>query len=307
MSVPKFPQASCPTCGTQNTGGKSFCSSCGEPLKPFTSTRTNQAGADESSERRRPVWQTAFAVLLVLAVAGAAGAYLAGAFEGGNGRVPLPGPPLERSLPQVLCREGRFGDFRLVLKIKPRECEVIAKGAPIDVPTAGTAPVLDLTWIDWGSESAIADGEFFVSSFGPRPATVRFFRPKVVCESLVFTELSVTPEGTQSPNGESLTIEGCPSGDESADVNAHLPLPGAKNCGSVEQQPQTDSLASDIQAKGIDCEQVRRWLSPGKRIPDTWKCTVEKRSQGDRWEAMSHSDISCSSPDGGATIVFVAT
>lgn len=307
MPVPTVPQARCPTCGTENTGGKGFCSSCGEPLKPITSTLSNRTGVNEPSERRRPIWPTALAVLLFLTVAGAAGAYLAGAFKGGNGRVPPPDPASERSLPQVLCREGNFGDFRLVLKIKPRECEVIAKGAPIDVPTAGTAPLLDLTWIKWGPESAIADGEFFVSSFGPRPATVRFVRPRETCGSLVFTELSITPGEAQSPNGERLAIEGCPSRDGSADVNAHLPLPGGRKCGLVEQQPQTDSLASDIQAKGIDCEQVRLWLSPGNRIPDTWNCTVEKRFLGDEWEAMSHSDISCSSPDGGATIVFVAT
>lgn len=306
----------CPACGTDNPAGGRFCTTCGKQLE------SRAAPSDEQSEirteadgpRRRFSWPIAISLLVSLAIAGAGIGYFAGSMDGNDGgpnggtggKADTPPDPTT-SLPKVLCRVGEFENFKLTLTSQPRECEVLSKGAPIDADSTGTAVALDLDWVEWGPEGARANGNFFVSSAGPRPVTVRLSNPKVVCGSLVFTEFSATPADAQAPTGRSLSIEGCLPGNEPAETDVHLPLPGGTECGSVAFQPGTDSMASDIKAKGIECEQVRSWLSPGNRIPDSWDCSAEDRTQGDRWNEMSHSHVSCTSPDGSASLVFASS
>lgn len=214
----------CSRCGAPNATDKRFCTACGRKIE-VPEAQTGSSDEQDLQGVRSPKgfnWTIAISLFLILAAAGAGLGFFLGS-RGEDYSEPNPGAGREGQgqannkgpLPQVLCREGTFGDFTLTLKARPRECELLAKGSQVDQSTSATAYIRNLEWIEWGLNRALARGSYFIPSVGPRPAVIQLLETKEVCGEMVYTQFSVSLAESQPQSGRSLRIEGCLPDDQS--------------------------------------------------------------------------------------------
>lgn len=194
----------CPACGGHNLQGKRFCSGCGERLgvPGATSNEDEPAPTERGPRRIRPV---ALVGLLLLAALGAGVGYLAGSLgvaqkgaKEANSFTPI-GGGLGRDVksrnvefPQIACAVDT-SPIELAIDRRPDECIVVSAGAPPNPSNSDITSALELEWIEWGSERAIAQG--MTVGMGTFEANFEFSNPRKLCGNLVFTKFRVTIPG----------------------------------------------------------------------------------------------------------------